>query len=46
MSFFLVSFFSFTNYTQSIDLWLFLLSHHFMDVIDNEGVMCHDYDFG
>ena len=32
MSFFLVSFFSITNYTQVIDLWLFLLLHHFMDV--------------
>jgi len=34
MSFFLVLFFSLTNYTQSIDLWLFLLLHHFMDVTD------------
>ena len=33
MSFFLVSFFLITNYMQVIDLWLFLLLHHFMDVI-------------
>ena len=32
MSFFLVSFFSITNYMQVIDLWLFLLLHHFMDL--------------
>ena len=32
MSFFLVSFFLITNYMQVIDLWLFLLLHHFTDV--------------
>ena len=36
MSFFLVSFFLITNYMQVIDLWLFLLLHHFMDVISHK----------
>ena len=41
MSFFLVSFFSITNYTQVIDLWLFLLLHHFMDVTKNQSKTIH-----
>ena len=39
MSFFLVSFFSITNYTQVIDLWLFLLLHHFTDVTQNHPLV-------
>ena len=37
MSFFLVSFFLITNYMQVIDLWLFLLLHHFTDVTKNKA---------
>ena len=46
MSFFLVSFFSITNYTQVIDLWLFLLLHHFTDVTLMDGRKCKSASCG